>query len=123
MIGTISYDIGMNADGKATTALANSKPYKPSNPYSAGDLCTYDDKVYQANTSYTSGTTGFDSRKWSLIGESNNIVFVPVLPTTNIISEMIYILTTDYSSNVYDGTNWHTLSGGTGNITLSVDEW
>lgn len=124
MIGdSISYDIGMNADGKATTALANAKPYKPSYPYTANDLCTYNNKVYMANTSYTSGTTGFDSRKWNLIGETNNITFVPVLPTIDILTEMIYILTTDYSSNIYDGTNWHILSGGTGNIILNVDEW
>ena len=123
MIGTLGYDIGMQADGKASTALANAKPYKPSNPYSAGDLCIYDNKVYMANTSYTSGTTGFDSRKWNLIGESNNIIFVSALPTTDIIPEMVYILTTDYSLNVYDGTNWHTSSGGTGSIVLSSDEW
>lgn len=124
MISSISYDIGMDADNKATIALANAKPYKPSYPYTVGDLCIYNNKVYMANTSYTSGTTGFDFRKWNLIGETNNITFVSTLPIfTDIIPEMIYVLTTDYSINMHDGTNWHNLYGNIGNVVLSSDEW
>lgn len=120
-IDSISYDIGNNAETNAQIALANSKPYKAGNAYDAGDWCTNDGKIYSANVSYVSGTTGFDTTKWSLIGETNNVLFVTALPTLVISTTVIYVLTTNnYSLNIYDGTAWHTPTGS-GTVQIQAD--
>lgn len=122
-IDSISYDIGNNAETNAQIALANTRPYKPSNSYTAGDWCTYDDKIYSANVSYISGTTGFNAAKWSLIGETNNVLFVDNLPTSLIDTTTVYVLKADCSLNMHDGIIWHTAqSGATTQIQADWDQ-
>lgn len=103
----ISYNKAVEANNLAIVANKNSRPYKSNTDFEMGDLTIYDDKIYQALSSFKSAIS-FDDTKWKLLADvGGGIEVVDTLPTENISSVKIYILT-DFSMNYYD-SGWHKL--------------
>jgi len=76
-------------------------------------------KVNDISTSSTTETYSIDKIK-DLISNIKGFEVVSSLPSSNISSDKLYILSTqNYSMNYYDGSAWHTLSGGSSSITYT----